>query len=115
EHGEHLAHHVFNDRQVPALRIGIVAVNVAAIDKPPLVGLVYVAMAHAESDDGVEKRLDGFGDEGLEDVALDRQPVDSGQPHYVAGRAGNCDCDLASADVTACRGDAHDTVAFSQE
>ena len=45
EAGEKLARHLVHDRQVPALGVGIVVVEVAAVDEAALVGLRDVHMA----------------------------------------------------------------------
>ena len=44
-------------RQIAALRIGIVAVDIAAEDKAALVGLGDIEMSGAEGDDMVDERF----------------------------------------------------------
>ena len=73
EHGDRLLHHLLDHRQIAALRIGIIAVDVAAEDEAALVRLADVEMPRAEGDDGVDQRLHAFRHEGLQHMALDRQ------------------------------------------
>ena len=49
--------HVLDDRQVAALRIRVVAVDVAAEHQPALVRLADVEVPGAEGDDVVDQRL----------------------------------------------------------
>ena len=58
------------------------------------------------------KRL---GDEGLQDVAFDRELLDAGLAHHLRGVAGDRDADLRRADRAAARDDADDAVALLQE
>ena len=45
------SHHILDHRQVAALGVGIVAVDIAAEDQPALVGLADIEMPGAEGDD----------------------------------------------------------------
>src|SRR5258706_3868879 len=78
---------IFHDGKVAALGIGVVAVYVSAEDKPALVRLADVEMPRAKGDDAWNDRLQPFRDEGLYDVAFDRQPHSShgGDARTVAG------------------------------
>ena len=73
---------VLDHRQIAALRIGVVAVEIAAEHQPALVRLGDVEVPGAEGDDAVDHRLQRLGDERLQHVAFDRQP----QAGHVAPR-----------------------------
>ena len=91
---------ILDHRQVAALGVGIVAVDIAAEDQPALVGLADIEMAGAEGHDAVDQRLDALGDEGLQHMAFDRQAQarHRGDARRVAGDG---HADLAGADLAA--------------
>ena len=97
-HGLHLG-------ELAALGIGVEAVDMAAEDQPALVGLREIEELGAEGDDVVDQRLDRLGDEGLQDMALDRQaqPRHGGDMRGVAGHrdAGAFRQDAAAAGLDA--------------
>src|SRR3546814_11642413 len=78
QHGHRGGDDVLHDRQVAALGIGVVAVDVAAEHQAALVGLRDVEVAGAEGDDGVDERLQRFRDESLKEVAFARQVAQAG-------------------------------------
>ena len=54
-----------NGRQVAALRIGIVHVDIPAQDQPALVGLADIEMPGAVGHHMIDHRFDRFADESL--------------------------------------------------
>ena len=90
--------HVLDRRQVAALGVGVVAVDVAAEDQAALVGLADVEMPGAEGDDAGRSAASApSDDEGLQHVALDRQPQ-ARHRGDARGVAGDRHADLAGAD-----------------
>ena len=73
DHRDGRAHQVLDDRQVAALGIGVVAVEVAAEDEPALVRLADVEVPGAISDDAGDERLHCFRHKRLQYMAFDRQ------------------------------------------
>ena len=65
---------IFDHRQIAALGVGVVAVDIATEDEAALVGLADIKMPRAEGDHTGDHRLQSFGDECLENVAFDGQP-----------------------------------------
>ena len=106
--------HVLDRRQVAALGVGVVAVDVAAEHQPALVGLADVEVAGAEGDDVVDQRLDALRHEGLQHVALDRQPQPRERRH-ARGVAGAGEPDLAGAHEALARIDADDAPALDAD
>src|SRR5215467_14012526 len=88
---------VLDCRQVAALGIAVVAVNVAAEDESTFVALANIEMACAEGNDVVDNRFHSLGYEGLQYVALDwkTQTCHRCEPRAVAG---DDNCDLVGAD-----------------
>src|SRR5215470_5045934 len=88
---------VLEGRQVAALGIAVVTVNVAAEYEPTFVALANVEMACAEGDDVVDNRFHSLGYEGLQYVALDwkTQTCHRCEPRAAAG---DDNSDLAGAD-----------------
>ena len=66
--------HVLDHRQIAALGVGIVAVDIAAEHEAAFVRLADIEMACAERHHMIDQRLDALGDEGLDHMRLDRQP-----------------------------------------
>ena len=99
-HRDRRAHQVLDQRKIAALRIGIVAVEVAAEYEAALVGLADVEMASPERRNAVDIGLDRFRHEGLQKMRLDRQGEarHGGEPR---GIAGDRDAHLARADEAA--------------
>eukprot|EP01035_Chromulina_nebulosa_P034131 gene34131-45762_t len=85
------------------LATGVVAIDVAAEHQPAFVGLADVKMSGAEGDDAGNDRLQPFGDEGLQHVALDRQPHPGHGGHARAG-ASHGDADVDDPLLSARRG-----------
>src|SRR5262249_6345836 len=65
--------HIFDDRQIPTLGVGIVALDVAAEHEPALIRLTDIEMTRAEGHHHVDQGLHALGDEGLHRVTLDRK------------------------------------------
>ena len=106
--------HVFDDGKIAALRIGIVAVDVAAKHEAALVGLADIEMAGAESDDGVDQRLQAFGDEGLQHMAFDRQ-AQAGHRRQPRGASGHGERDFLRPGRPARRFDAENSFGVDHE
>src|SRR5258706_108706 len=106
--------HVLDRREIAALRIGVVAVEIAAEDEAPLVRLADIEVSSAESDDARDQWLDRFGDERLQNVAFDRQrkPRHARDPRRAAG---DCHADLRRADFAARPLDSNDAARFAHE
>src|SRR5690606_31373971 len=115
EHRHHLAHDLLHERQVSALGVAVVAVEIAAEDEATLVRLGHVEMAAAESDDAIEIGLDRFRDEGLQNVAFDGEAFDAGEPKDAARASGDRYGDLSSANLAARAGDADYRVPLAQK
>ena len=71
-HRDAFRYDVLDQRQVPALGIGIVAVEIAAEDEAALIGLAHIEMPSTEGEDLIH-RLEPFGDKGLQDMTFDRK------------------------------------------
>ncbi len=114
----HQRHAAFTDvldsRQVAALGVGIVAVDVAAEHQAALVGLADIEMPRPEGDDARNERLDRFRHEGLQHMALDRQPQTGacGDPRTAAGHR---QANLARADDSPRGLDPDDAIAIANE
>src|SRR5262249_52732861 len=78
-------------RQIAALGVGIVALDVAAEHEPALIRLTDIEMARAEGHHHVDQGLHALGDEGLHRVTLDWDPQArlSRNARRIAG-AGQC-------------------------
>src|SRR4029078_8668346 len=76
-----------DDREIAALGVGIVALDVAAEDEAAFVGLADIEMAGTEGHHDGDYGLHAFGDESLDGMALDGKPQAGkrGDPRRVAG------------------------------
>ncbi len=92
--------HMLDQGEVAPLGVGIVAVDVAAEDKPALVGLAEVEMPRAEGHHRVDEGLQPLRHEGLEHVALDRQ-AQARHLRHPAGVPRRGQGELAAADEAA--------------
>ena len=99
--------HILDHRQIAALGVGIVAVEIAAEHEAAFVRLADIEMAGAERHHMIDQRLDAFGDEGLDDMRLDRQPQ-AGKRADPRGAAGDGKPHLRGADEAAVGLDAFD-------
>ncbi len=97
-----LLHHVLDGRQIAALGVGVVAVDIAAEDEAALVGLADVEMPRAEGDDLVDHGLEALRHEGLQHVALDGQ-AQARHRRDLGGAPGAGEADLLRADEAARR------------
>jgi hypothetical protein len=88
---------MLDDRQIAALRIGVVEVEIAAHHELALVGLADIEMHGARRDDGVEHRLDGLGHHCLQHVRLDGK-LQSRHRGDVAGMPGDGEPELRRRD-----------------
>ena len=88
---------MLDDRQIAALRIGVVEVEIAAHHELALVGLADVEVHGARRDDGVEHRLDGLGHHRLQHVRLDGK-LQSRHRGDVAGMPGDGEPELRRRD-----------------
>ena len=61
-------------RQIAALRIAVVAVDITAEHQPAFVGLADIEMPSAEGNNAGNHRLQALGYEGLQHMGFDRQP-----------------------------------------
>ena len=93
---------VLDGREIAALGVGIVAVDIAAEDEAALVRLADVEMPGAEGDDAGDDRLQGFGDERLQYVRFDRQ-IDAGFRCQKRRMASDGEADLFGVDRAARR------------
>lgn len=94
---------MFDQRQVAALGIGIVAVQIAAEDQAALVRLADIEMSGPEGDDPVDEGFQRFRHKGLQQVTFDRQGQ-SGQRRDLAGMPGDGHADLLRLDRAAWSG-----------
>ena len=83
----HQGHAAFADildhRQVSALGVSVVAVDIAAKDQTAFVGLADIEMTRPKGNDAGQDRFQTFRHKGLQHVAFDGQPH-SGHPHHAA-------------------------------
>ena len=70
-HGNARFHHMLHHRQIAAPCVRIIAVQIAAEDKPALVGLRDIEMPDAKDHNIVDHRLDAFRHKGLQHMAFD--------------------------------------------
>ena len=104
----------FDHRQVAALGVGVVAVNVAAKDQTALVGLADIKVPGAKGHHPVDQRLQPFGHEGLQDVAFNGQPH-AGMGHDLGRRSRHRHADFFCADKSARRFHPADTAIFDPQ
>ena len=88
---------VLDGGEVAALRIAVVAVDVAAEHETALVRLADVEVPCAEGDDARDQRLQAFGDERLQHMALDRE-LEACERRDARGVASAGEADLARGD-----------------
>ena len=87
------AYHVLDHRQIAALRVRVVEIEIASHDQFTLVGLADVEMHGARRDDRVEHRFHRLGDHRLQHMRFDRQ-LDAGHCGDLTGMPGHGDPDL---------------------
>ena len=107
-------HDVFERRQVAALAVRVVAVDVAAQHEFAFVRLADVEVHCARRDDRVEHRLYRLGDERLQHVRFDRQ-LEAGHGRDLPGMAGDREADFLGAYGAARGFDGGDAVAITFE